>query len=63
MLPQTLRPKELRAIIGDYRAQAASPGTVGALRDVWVEADEPSPPPSGARWTPTSARRPARGGY
>jgi len=40
MLPQTLRPKELRAIIGDYRAQAASPGTVGALRDVWVEPDD-----------------------
>jgi alkanesulfonate monooxygenase SsuD/methylene tetrahydromethanopterin reductase-like flavin-dependent oxidoreductase (luciferase family) len=39
MLPQTLRPHELRRIIDDYRGQAGRPGTVGALRDVWVEAD------------------------
>jgi alkanesulfonate monooxygenase SsuD/methylene tetrahydromethanopterin reductase-like flavin-dependent oxidoreductase (luciferase family) len=39
MLPQTLRPHELRAIVDGYRAQAERPGTVGALRDVWVEAD------------------------
>jgi alkanesulfonate monooxygenase SsuD/methylene tetrahydromethanopterin reductase-like flavin-dependent oxidoreductase (luciferase family) len=37
MLPQTLRPHELRAIVDDYRSQAARPGPVGALRDVWVE--------------------------
>jgi alkanesulfonate monooxygenase SsuD/methylene tetrahydromethanopterin reductase-like flavin-dependent oxidoreductase (luciferase family) len=39
MLPQTLRPHELWAIIDDYRGQAERPGTVGALRDVWIEAD------------------------
>lgn len=39
MLPQTLRPHELRRIVDDYHSQAARPGTVGALRDVWVEAD------------------------
>jgi len=39
MLPQTLRPHQLRAIVDDYRSQAERQGTVGALRDVWVEAD------------------------
>jgi alkanesulfonate monooxygenase SsuD/methylene tetrahydromethanopterin reductase-like flavin-dependent oxidoreductase (luciferase family) len=38
MLPQTLRPHEMRRLVDDYRAQGG-PGTVGALRDVWVEAD------------------------
>lgn len=39
MLPQTLRPHELREIAEDYRGQAATPGPVGALRDVWIEPD------------------------
>jgi alkanesulfonate monooxygenase SsuD/methylene tetrahydromethanopterin reductase-like flavin-dependent oxidoreductase (luciferase family) len=39
MLPQTLRPPELRTIVEAYRSQARRPGTVGALRDVWVAAD------------------------
>jgi alkanesulfonate monooxygenase SsuD/methylene tetrahydromethanopterin reductase-like flavin-dependent oxidoreductase (luciferase family) len=39
MLPQTLRPHELRGIVDAYHAQAESPGTVGALRDVWIEPD------------------------
>jgi len=39
MLPQTLRPTVVRALVESYRAQAMRPGTVGALRDVWVEAD------------------------
>jgi alkanesulfonate monooxygenase SsuD/methylene tetrahydromethanopterin reductase-like flavin-dependent oxidoreductase (luciferase family) len=45
MLPQTLRPHELRAIVDDYRSQAARPGPVGALRDVWVE-----PEAAGSWW-------------
>jgi len=39
ILPQTLRPAELRRIVDDYHAQASRAGTVGALRDVWIESD------------------------
>jgi len=39
MIPQTLRPHEMRALVDDYREQAARPGRIGALRDVWIEDD------------------------
>lgn len=39
MLPQTLRPARLLAIAESYRSQAASPGPLGAMRDVWIEPD------------------------
>jgi alkanesulfonate monooxygenase SsuD/methylene tetrahydromethanopterin reductase-like flavin-dependent oxidoreductase (luciferase family) len=40
MLPQTLYPEQLRQIADHYRSQADPPGTVGCMRDVWVEPDE-----------------------
>jgi alkanesulfonate monooxygenase SsuD/methylene tetrahydromethanopterin reductase-like flavin-dependent oxidoreductase (luciferase family) len=39
MLPQTLRPDQVRRVVDDYRAQAPSPGTVGMIREVWVGDD------------------------
>lgn len=39
LLPQTLRVDEYRRVADDYRSQAARPGPVGALREVWVSDD------------------------
>jgi alkanesulfonate monooxygenase SsuD/methylene tetrahydromethanopterin reductase-like flavin-dependent oxidoreductase (luciferase family) len=39
MLPQTLHPHQITALVESYRAQAARPGPIGALRDVWVESN------------------------
>ncbi len=36
LLPQTLRVDELRRIVDDYRSQAARPGPIGMLREVWI---------------------------
>ena len=63
MLPQTLRPHEMRAIVEDYRDQAGAPGRVGALCDIWIEDDRDRggrlPPP---RPPPLPSRRRVRGG-
>jgi alkanesulfonate monooxygenase SsuD/methylene tetrahydromethanopterin reductase-like flavin-dependent oxidoreductase (luciferase family) len=40
MLPQTLRPHELQAVVGSYREQAIGRATIGVMRDVWIEPDE-----------------------
>jgi alkanesulfonate monooxygenase SsuD/methylene tetrahydromethanopterin reductase-like flavin-dependent oxidoreductase (luciferase family) len=39
MLPQTLRPDQVRRVVDDYRSQAARPGRVGIIREVWVGDD------------------------
>jgi hypothetical protein len=39
MLPQTLRPDQVRRVVDDYRAQAHAPGPVGMIREVWVGDD------------------------
>lgn len=39
MLPQTLLPAELAAVVATYREQAAGPAEIGAMRDVWIEPD------------------------
>ena len=39
MLPQTLRPDQVRRVVDDYRSQAAAPGTVGMIRELWVGDD------------------------
>jgi alkanesulfonate monooxygenase SsuD/methylene tetrahydromethanopterin reductase-like flavin-dependent oxidoreductase (luciferase family) len=39
MLPQTLRPDQVRRVVDDYRSQAPSPRPVGMIREVWVDDD------------------------
>jgi alkanesulfonate monooxygenase SsuD/methylene tetrahydromethanopterin reductase-like flavin-dependent oxidoreductase (luciferase family) len=39
MLPQTLRPDQVRRVVDDYRRQAPSQGPVGMIREVWVGED------------------------
>ena len=39
MLPQTLRPDQVRGVVDDYRSQAPRPGTVGMIRELWVGDD------------------------
>jgi alkanesulfonate monooxygenase SsuD/methylene tetrahydromethanopterin reductase-like flavin-dependent oxidoreductase (luciferase family) len=39
LLPQTLRPDEIRRCLETLRAHEAWNGTVGAMRDVWIEPD------------------------
>jgi alkanesulfonate monooxygenase SsuD/methylene tetrahydromethanopterin reductase-like flavin-dependent oxidoreductase (luciferase family) len=39
MLPQTLRPDQVRRVVDDYRSQASPAGTVGMIREVWVGDD------------------------
>jgi alkanesulfonate monooxygenase SsuD/methylene tetrahydromethanopterin reductase-like flavin-dependent oxidoreductase (luciferase family) len=39
MLPQTLRPDQVRRVVDDYRRQASSPGSVGMIREVWIGDD------------------------
>ena len=39
MLPQTLRPDQVRRVVDEYRAEARNPGTVGMIREVWVGDD------------------------
>lgn len=40
ILPQTLYPDELRAIVDELRSRSPAPGTIGTLRDVWIEPDQ-----------------------